>query len=308
MDASRKPHSIRAPQRGSTFGRVLVGIDGTEPGFEACRQAAVLAAPDAAIEAVAVVHLAEAVAVGFDAPRVAERLERALGSVSERPTRRLARCSSSGRAGAGEPVAQRGARPEQGEVAVVADRGGRGHERPGRRPGKAAADADPPRAVLEVDREWQLGRAREHLRVEDNLVEGHVPVEPPEREREPGARRRERPEAVRGKHLRRTRVPRVRDHERLAPVQDGERGRSLRLTRQSRDLRDHAVHLEDLGVLAVHVDAVRAREVADVLRVRVAAVVLRRVALERGHLPLDVALLEGTYHWYEKSKLFQGIS
>ncbi|HKI92444.1 MAG TPA: universal stress protein, partial [Gaiellaceae bacterium] len=76
MDASRKPHSIRAPQRDSTFGRVLVGIDGTEPGFEACRQAAVLAAPDAAIEAVAVVHLAEAVAVGFDAPRVAERLER----------------------------------------------------------------------------------------------------------------------------------------------------------------------------------------------------------------------------------------
>src|SRR5579884_2217986 len=33
-------------------------------------------------------------------------------------------------------------------------------------------------------------------------------------------------------------------------------------------LRDDAVHLEDLGVLAVHVDAVRPRDVPDVLRVR----------------------------------------
>ena len=39
-------------------------------------------------------------------------------------------------------------------------------------------------------------------------------------------------------------------------------------------LRDHAVHLEDLGVLAVHVDAVCPREVADVLLVRVPAVLL----------------------------------
>src|SRR3954454_22721170 len=53
-----------------------------------------------------------------------------------------------------------------------------------------------------------------------------------------------------------------------------------------------AVHLEHLGVLAVHVDAVRARDVPDVLRIRVAAVVLRRVLLERGDLALDVRLLQ----------------
>ena len=76
MNAAEEPRSAQRPQRDSTFSRVLVGVDGTEPGFEACRQAAVLAEPDSAIEIVAVVPLGEAVAVGFDAPRVAERLER----------------------------------------------------------------------------------------------------------------------------------------------------------------------------------------------------------------------------------------
>jgi nucleotide-binding universal stress UspA family protein len=60
----------------SVFSRVVVGVDGTEPGFEACRQAARLADPDALIEAVAVVHVADATKVGFDAPRVADELER----------------------------------------------------------------------------------------------------------------------------------------------------------------------------------------------------------------------------------------
>src|SRR5690348_6764877 len=45
-------------------------------------------------------------------------------------------------------------------------------------------------------------------------------------------------------------------------------------------LDDHAVHLEHLGVLAVHVDPVRPRDVPDVLGVRVAAVMLRCVARE----------------------------
>jgi hypothetical protein len=51
-------------------------------------------------------------------------------------------------------------------------------------------------------------------------------------------------------------------------------------SRQPR-LHDNPVHLEHLGVLLVHVDPVRARDVPHVLRVRVAAVVLRRVLLER---------------------------
>src|SRR5438067_5946262 len=55
---------------------------------------------------------------------------------------------------------------------------------------------------------------------------------------------------------------------------------------------DDAVDLEDLGVLAVHVDTMHAGEVADVLRVRVAPVLLRGVLLERGDLERDVLLLE----------------
>src|ERR1700757_3569716 len=53
-----------------------------------------------------------------------------------------------------------------------------------------------------------------------------------------------------------------------------------------------AVHLEHLGILAVHVDAMHAREVPYVLGVRIAAVMLRRVLLERRDLEVDVPLLE----------------
>lgn len=53
------------------FERVLVGVDGTEPGFEACRQAAVLAGPDTPVLAVAVVHLSDAVLVGLGGAPVA---------------------------------------------------------------------------------------------------------------------------------------------------------------------------------------------------------------------------------------------
>jgi nucleotide-binding universal stress UspA family protein len=54
----------------SVFERVVVGVDGSEAGFEACRQAAVLGLPDAPIEAVAVVHLADALV-----PREADELQ-----------------------------------------------------------------------------------------------------------------------------------------------------------------------------------------------------------------------------------------
>src|SRR5918999_2919937 len=55
---------------------------------------------------------------------------------------------------------------------------------------------------------------------------------------------------------------------------------------------DDPIDLEDLGVLAVDVDAVRARDVPDVLGVRVASVLLGRVLRERGHLALQVRPLE----------------
>src|SRR6185312_14877671 len=55
---------------------------------------------------------------------------------------------------------------------------------------------------------------------------------------------------------------------------------------------DNAVDLEDLGELAIHVDAVHACEVADVLRVRVAPVLLGGVLLQGRDLQGDVLLLE----------------
>ena len=64
------------PTSESVFHRVVVGIDGTEPGFEACRQAALLADPVTPIEAIAVVHLAEAVRAGAGAPRIVDQLQR----------------------------------------------------------------------------------------------------------------------------------------------------------------------------------------------------------------------------------------
>jgi nucleotide-binding universal stress UspA family protein len=69
---------------GPVFARVLVGVDGTEPGFEACRQAAVLAEPDAALEAVCVVHLSDAIQVGFEAAGAVDRLrEEAASALGE---------------------------------------------------------------------------------------------------------------------------------------------------------------------------------------------------------------------------------
>jgi nucleotide-binding universal stress UspA family protein len=61
---------------GQLFSRVLVGVDGSEAGFEACCQAVRLGDPQAVIEAVAVVHLAEAMHAGMDAPQIADQFQR----------------------------------------------------------------------------------------------------------------------------------------------------------------------------------------------------------------------------------------
>ena len=60
----------------STFSRIIVGIDGSEAGFEACRQIARLAEHDAEIDAVAVVHLGPAIAAALDAAHVVDVLKR----------------------------------------------------------------------------------------------------------------------------------------------------------------------------------------------------------------------------------------
>jgi nucleotide-binding universal stress UspA family protein len=60
----------------SIFSGIIVGIDGSEAGFEACRQIARLANQDAEIDAVAVVHLGPAVAAALDASHVVDVLKR----------------------------------------------------------------------------------------------------------------------------------------------------------------------------------------------------------------------------------------
>ncbi len=80
----------------SVFGRVVVGVDGSEASFEACRQAARLVDPSAPIEVVSVVHVAEAARAGFGAAGIADELalesERALDEavriIGERAERR----------------------------------------------------------------------------------------------------------------------------------------------------------------------------------------------------------------------------
>jgi nucleotide-binding universal stress UspA family protein len=56
------------------FSSVLVGVDGSEQSFEACRQAARLADPGAPIEVVAAVDLGEAMWAAHNAPSVREQL------------------------------------------------------------------------------------------------------------------------------------------------------------------------------------------------------------------------------------------
>jgi nucleotide-binding universal stress UspA family protein len=63
-------------RRDALFARVLVGIDGTEAGLEACRQAARLVEPNGWIELVTAVNFGAAALTGWSAPRVAETLER----------------------------------------------------------------------------------------------------------------------------------------------------------------------------------------------------------------------------------------
>jgi nucleotide-binding universal stress UspA family protein len=54
--------------------RVVVGVDGSDASFEACRQAAWIAPPEAAFEVVSVVHLADADKVGWRAPTARDEL------------------------------------------------------------------------------------------------------------------------------------------------------------------------------------------------------------------------------------------
>jgi nucleotide-binding universal stress UspA family protein len=74
MTTSEHPSAVAASE--SIFRHVLVGVDGTEAAFEACRQALRLAEPSEPIEAVAVVHLADAVKAGINAAHMTDVLAR----------------------------------------------------------------------------------------------------------------------------------------------------------------------------------------------------------------------------------------
>src|ERR671919_633290 len=85
--------------------------------------------------------------------------------------------------------------------------------------------------VLEIDGDRKIRRVVECRRMRSDLVEARTSVATAEREREPRARGGERGEPETLEHARRTRVPRVRDHERLALVEGSQRGRLLSLGR-----------------------------------------------------------------------------
>jgi nucleotide-binding universal stress UspA family protein len=87
MVTDTHPTVDREPAGTDAFSRVLVGVDGSEAGFEACRQAARLADPEAPIEAVAVVNLADAVWTGYNASRVTEQLRREAETALEHAAR-----------------------------------------------------------------------------------------------------------------------------------------------------------------------------------------------------------------------------
>jgi nucleotide-binding universal stress UspA family protein len=60
---------------GSVLARIVVGVDGSEPGFEAARQAARLLEPGGWLELFGAVHLAKATHAGASAPRMHEEIE-----------------------------------------------------------------------------------------------------------------------------------------------------------------------------------------------------------------------------------------
>jgi len=66
----------RAPSPPVVFAQIVAGVDGSEAGFEAARQAARLVAPEGRLELLSAIHLAEAALAGWSAGRIAEELER----------------------------------------------------------------------------------------------------------------------------------------------------------------------------------------------------------------------------------------
>jgi nucleotide-binding universal stress UspA family protein len=73
MSTAEKPLVRTSPVR-SLFERVVVGVDGSEPGYEAARQAARLVEPEGTLELFTAVRLADAALAGWSAPRLEAQL------------------------------------------------------------------------------------------------------------------------------------------------------------------------------------------------------------------------------------------
>jgi nucleotide-binding universal stress UspA family protein len=72
--AAATPAQVAKPRASSIFDRVVAGVDGSEPGFEAARQAARLVAADGWLEVFTAVYLVEANLAGWSATRIADEL------------------------------------------------------------------------------------------------------------------------------------------------------------------------------------------------------------------------------------------
>lgn len=75
VETFTKSRAVRTHERGhEVFARVIACVDGSEPGFEACRQAGRLVEPDGRLEVFGAVHVAEASRAGWSAARIADEL------------------------------------------------------------------------------------------------------------------------------------------------------------------------------------------------------------------------------------------
>jgi nucleotide-binding universal stress UspA family protein len=73
------PHPLTRESAETVFSRVVAGVDGSEPGFEAGRQAARLVGPDGWLELFTAVDLVKANLAGWSAPRIRAELEQEAG-------------------------------------------------------------------------------------------------------------------------------------------------------------------------------------------------------------------------------------
>lgn len=87
----------------SVWSRIVVGVDGTESGFEACRQAGRLVTPDGSIELLAAVDSGATIRAGFAGPAILEQLEHE-AEVALREAKRIVRRVSSSRIVRGPPT------------------------------------------------------------------------------------------------------------------------------------------------------------------------------------------------------------